>query len=652
VKRRASDELPPPSPDDRDLGMERPIARRDFLNGMAVGLGALGARGPGDLWRNGILDQGGARQGGQGSRGGQAPDYPPARTGMRGSHDGAFENAHRVRDGMAPREWSSPADLRETYDLVVVGAGISGLSAAHFYRQRFGNAARILVLDNHDDFGGHARRNEFTVDGRTLISYAGTQSIDTPSAYSPEAKRLLRELGIDTQPFHTLYDQEFFARRGMRDAVFFDRETFGHDRLVLHEDGEPITAFLARTPMSDAVKKEIARLYLARTDYLAGRSLAEKRVLLSRTSYRDFLIRHCRLSRESLTYFQRFTHDLYGVGIDAVPAGDCVPLGFPGLEGLGLGDEPAPGMGRSAILHGSDEPYIFHFPDGNASIARLLVRELVPGSIPGRTMYDIVPARVNFAALDRPTQRVRVRLSATVVHARNVGSGVEVTYVRNGRAERVRAARCVMACWNGIIPHIVPEIDPAQAAALKYGVKVPLVYTNVALRRWSAFEALKANAVFCPGAYFYDVSMDFPVSMGGYDYPQRSSEPVVITMHRTPCLPGLPVRDQQRAGRGELLATPYATFERHVRDQLARILGPGGFDPARDIAGITVNRWSHGYAYEYNSLWDPAWPPGESPCELGRRPVGRITIANADAAAYAYTDAAIDMAFRAVGELP
>lgn len=625
---------------DRELGMGRPIGRRDFLNGMAVGLGALGTLGPGELWRHGVLD-----------RAAPGDDYPPARTGMRGSHDGAYENAHRVRDGMAPAEWGAPVDLRESYDLVVVGAGISGLSAAHFYRQRFGNSARILILDNHDDFGGHARRNEFTVGGRTLISYAGTQSIDTPSKYSPVARRLLRELGIETQPFHTLYDQAYFERRGMRDAVFFDRETFGQDRLVLHEGDEPITAFLSRTPMPDAVKKAIARLYLARTDYLAGRSLAEKRLLLARTSYKDYLTRHCRLPKEALPYFQRFTHDLYGVGIDAVPAGDCVPLGFPGLESLGLGDEPAPGMGRSAILHASDEPYIFHFPDGNATIARLLVRALVPGSIPGRTMYDIVPARVNYGALDRAGQRVRLRLSATVVNARNAASGVEVTYVRNGRAERVRAGRCVMACWNGIIPHIVPEIDPRQAAALKYGVKVPLVYTNVALHQWTALETLRTNAVFCPGAYFHDVSMDFPVSMGGYEYPKTSKEPVVLTMHRTPCLPGLPVRDQQRAGRGELLATSYATFERQVREQLARLFGPGGFDPARDIAAITVNRWPHGYAYEYNSLWDPDWPPGESPCEVGRQPVGRITIANADAAAYAYTDAAIDMAYRAVREL-
>lgn len=628
------------SASDRDLGMDRPIARRDFLNGLAVGLGTFGALSPAELLRHGILDASAV-----------ADEYPPARTGLRGSHDGAFENAHRLRDGMAPPEWSTPAELNEVYDLIIVGAGISGLSAAHFYRQQAGPRARILILDNHDDFGGHARRNEFTVDGKSLITYAGTQSIDTPSRYSPVAQKLLRDLGIDVQAFYKLYDQEYWERHALGDGVFFDRETFGRDALVMHNEDEPITAYLARTPLSDAVKKEIARLYVSRADYLTGRSIAEKKALLARTSYADYLVKHARLAPEVLKYFQVFTHDLYGVGIDAVPAGDCVMLDLPGFSGLGLDDSPAPGMGRSAVLHGSDEPYIFHFPDGNASVARLLVRSLIPGSIPGRTMYDIVGARVNYAALDRGAQRVRVRLNSTVVNARNVERGVDVTYVRDGKAEKVHAPRCIMACWNGIIPHIVPEIDADQKAALRYGVKVPLVYANVALRNWKSLDTLKVGSIFAPGAYFYDTSMDFPVSMGGYRYAQTPGEPVVVTMHRTPCKPGFPAREQQRIGRGELLGTTWATYEKNVRDQLARMLGPGGFDPARDIAAITVNRWSHGYAYEYNSLWDPQWQPGESPCEIGRRPVGNIAIANSDSAAYAYTDAAIDMASRAVTEL-
>jgi spermidine dehydrogenase len=120
---------------------------------------------------------------------------------------------------------------------------------------------------------------------------------------------------------------------------------------------------------------------------------------------------------------------------------------------------------------------------------------------------------------------------------------------------------------------------------------------------------------------------------------------------RTPCQPGEAARTQHRRGRYELSTMPFATFEAQVRDQLGRILGPTGFDPARDIAAITVNRWPHGYAYEYNPLWDPDWPPGEAPNIIGRRRFGRIAIANSDAAAYAYADAAIDQAYRAVAEL-
>ncbi|HEX5631578.1 MAG TPA: hypothetical protein VFX50_00040, partial [Gemmatimonadales bacterium] len=357
------------------------------------------------------------------------------------------------------------------------------------------------------------------------------------------------------------------------------------------------------------------------------------------------------VSPEAMPYFQRFSHDYFGVGIDADPAADCEKFGFPGLGGLGITGDPAPGLGRTAFLKSADEPYLFHFPDGQASLARLLVRALVPAAIPGSTMYDVVDARVAYDRLDDPAHRVRIRLDAVAVRARDLRDGVEVTYLHGGEARRVRAAHCVLACWNGIIPHLVPELPAAQKEALKYGVKVPLVYTNVALRNWRALEKLGVHRIESPGSYWDSTAMDFPVSMAGVKYAQSSAEPVVIAMHRAPCRPGFPARDQHRAGRAELLGTTYATYERRVREQLARMLGPGGFDPARDIAAITVNRWSHGYAYEYNSLWDPIWKPGEAPCEKARRPFGHIAIANADAAAYAYTDAAIDMAWRAVREL-
>jgi spermidine dehydrogenase len=298
-----------------------------------------------------------------------------------------------------------------------------------------------------------------------------------------------------------------------------------------------------------------------------------------------------------------------------------------------------------------DQPYIYHFPDGNASIARLLVRRLVPGSIPGTTMEDVVTARARYRLLDRAGNQVRIRLSSTVIRVKEEPGGVTVSYVRGGRAVRVRGRHCVLACWHGVIPLLCPELPAAQQEALRYGVKVPLLYTNVAVRNWRPFAAAKVGEIRAPASYWLTARLDFPVSLGRYQFTKGPDQPAVIFMERTPCQPGLPAREQHRRGRLELLATPFSTLERQVRSQLGRMLGGHGFDPARDVAGITVNRWSHGYSYEYNALWDPIWEPGKAPNEIARRPFGRITIANADAAAYAYTNASIDEAERAVREL-
>ena len=357
-----------------------------------------------------------------------------------------------------------------------------------------------------------------------------------------------------------------------------------------------------------------------------------------------------------IPFFQSSTYGLYGVGVEAVPAGDLAGLGeHPGFEGMDLSGPLGPRIGLE-VTRQDREPYIYHFPDGNASVARLLVRGLIPAAAPGNTMEDIVLAKMNYAKLDDDASPTRIRLSSTVVSARNVGSassptGVEITYVRGGQAHTVRGATCIMACWNMVIPYLCPEMTAKQKEALAYGVKVPLVYTNVQVRNALAFEKLKISGVECPGSYFSGVSLDFPVSIGGYSHAEKAEDPCVIHLQHVPCSPGLPAREQQRAGRTKLFTTTFDVFERNVRDQLTRVLGDGGFDAARDIQAVTVNRWPHGYAYEYNSLYDPVWPAGESPCEIGRKPFGRIHIANSDAGAFACTNEAIDQGCRAVTEI-
>jgi spermidine dehydrogenase len=641
---------------DRELGLDRGISRRDFLNGVALGAAGI-ALSPLDLLAE---TPAGVR-------------YPPALTGLRGSHDGSWEVAHSLRDGTFWAKVGGPRDTGETYDLVVVGAGLSGLSGAHFFREATGAKARVLLLDNHDDFGGHARRNEFTLNGRTFLGYGGTYAIDSPLAWSPVATGLVRELGVDVSRWEASVDRALYPSLGMTKGVFFDRETFGVDRLVRwpEPDTHPATptrgpavaaaegpwrTFLGASPLSDVAQRDLLKLVTGNADHMPGLSVEEKKARLARMSYADFLTTVAGCHKDVLPFLQSSAKGLFGLGIDAVPAQDAWGLGLPGFQGMDLTPTAGPGTNLDAVPY-DHEPYFFHFPDGNATLARLLVRQLVPPAIPGRTVDDLVTARADYARLDEAGAPVRLRLESTVVRVRHRGepamaSEAEVAYVRGGRLETVRGRRVVLACWNSVIPHIVPDLPAEQKEALAFAVKVPLVYTSVLLRDWKAWVKAGVHDIDSPGSYWTDVSLNAPVTCGDHEASRRPEDPIVLHLARAPGKPGLPAREQHAAGRTELLATPFLLFERQIRDQLARALGPSGFDAARDIAAITVNRWPHGYAYQYNSLFDAFWLENrETPCQRARRPFGLVAIANADSAAYSYTDAAFDQAFRAVQEI-
>jgi spermidine dehydrogenase len=634
---------------DRELGMGRPIARRDVLQGMAIGA-AMGGVAP-ELARA-------AEAGAQNLPG----YYPPARLGMRGSHPGSFEAAHELRDGDFWNRAAAVIDTGENYDLVVVGGGISGLSAAWFYRAAR-PGAKILIIENHDDFGGHAKRNEFHVNGRMELINGGTLEISSPYPYSTTASGLLKALGVEPDRLRRECEEPF-VENNLKLGMFFDRETFGTDRLVRLDAADPGNAppeawraFVVQAPVSDAVKQSILKIETGIDDYYPGLTGEQKKDRLWRISYKDYLLHVVRADPHVIPLYQHRTDEWWGCGIDAVSALDCWGIGYPGFAGLKL----APGgpslkrMGYTpagySTTGGSEK---FHFPDGNASIARLLVRALVPGSLPGRDARDIVMARADYSKLDELHNGVRIRLNSLAVRARNAGQGVEVAYTASrggGRVYRVRARNCVLANWNAVIPFLVPELPEAQKAALFEMVKCPLVYSNVALRNWTSLHKLGIKRIYAPGSYHISVALNAAVNIGAYESPREPEQPMLVRMVRTPASSGLPEYGQNRAGRMELLRTPFETFERNIRDQLARSLGPAGFDPARDIEGIAVNRWPHGYAPEYNSLWDKGFDADHTPNLVARRRFGRIAIANSDAGFAAYTDSAIDQAYRAVGEL-
>jgi spermidine dehydrogenase len=285
------------------------------------------------------------------------------------------------------------------------------------------------------------------------------------------------------------------------------------------------------------------------------------------------------------------------------------------------------------------------------------VRKLIPAAIPGDSTNDVVLAKADYSKLDQSSSPVRIRLNSTVVKVNHVGDPaaakeIEVTYFTEKKVKTVRAANCILACWHVVIPYIAQELPDGQKEALASSQKVPLLYSNVLLRNWTAFQKLSANMIYAPGMYFTAANLDLPVSTGGYECTKKPDEPIVVHMMKAACKPGRPAREQHKLGRIQLYMTAFETYERNIREQLSRMLAGGGFDPARDIVEITVNRWPHGYSYEYNSLFDTFWlEGGEFPCVVARKPFGRIAIANCDADAYAYTDCAIDQAYRAVGEL-
>jgi len=528
---------------------------------------------------------------------------------------------------------------------VIVGGGISGLSAAHFYRKE-NPGARILILDNHDDFGGHAKRNEFEVNGETRIGYGGTETIDTPSGYSQVSRDLLVDIGVDIEKFYDYYDQDLYDSMDLTYGIAFDSETYGQRKMVAGYGSTPWDEFAAQTPMSDTAKADLVRAFTDKKDYLPGMSRDEKIALLSKISYRTYLRDYVKVDEQVLEMYQRWGMSYWCVGMDEVPA--VYILGY--TDGGGL-----PGLAHTLPRKGGrgDEPYIFHFPDGNASVARLLVRSLIPDALPGSTMEDSVLARLDYSQLDRDGQQVRVRLNSTVVNAAHTADekSVDVTYVHSGDAHTVRAKKCIMACYNSAIPYICSELPEAQRQGLAYNVKIPLTYTKVMIPNWRAFADLGVRFVFYTNDFFKQVELDYPVSMGGYSFGADPDQPMVLHMCYVPYFGDIQGPEQWRAGRRRLLETPFSTFEHHVRDQLDQALSGAGFDAERDITEITVNRWAHGYSYSPGLLWEPKYMSDEDkPWVKGRKPFGRITIANSDAGAAANTDAAITHAHRAVQE--
>ncbi|MYE85689.1 MAG: NAD(P)-binding protein [Gammaproteobacteria bacterium] len=627
--------------------MARNITRRDFLNGAAIALAAGATLSPRELL---ALEAGAAPP-----RSPIGKDYyPPTLTGMRGSHDGSFEVAHALAwRGEAPTDY---ALLDERYDLVVVGAGLSGLAAAYLYRQQAGPDRKILILDNHDDFGGHAKRNEFHTNGRMLLGVGGSLNLEHQN-FSETVHRVLRELGVDLEKLEAACEPGYFISDPLANLGYYlNAASYGQDRIVQDASasawlgGGGHRALIESLGLPGDQGQRLLALIEGERDLLDELSLAETKRYIDTTSYQEFLSTRAGLAPATIALFEPMPRLIYGLATDCISVTEALMFGLPGIRSLGFTGT----LVGELFAFASEGVRYPMFPDGNASVARLLVRKLIPEVAPGSTMEDVVNARFDYSRLDRPESSTCLRLNSTAVKAVNVDDGVEVSYVEGGKAYTVRAEHCILACYNRIIPHLCPELPESQKENLKYAVKTPFAMANVLLRSGAAVNASGVAQYFCPGSFFEAVSQAPPVSLGGYPGGSEGDEPMVLWMAHMPAPRNngqQNARELYRLGQHRLYTTPFAAFEAEIRNQLAAMFGPKGFDADRDIEAITVNRWSHGYAYEYLGLYDPDWDDGQTPHELGRKPFGRISIANSDAEGSAYLHAAIDAAARAVNEL-
>jgi len=627
------------------------ITRRDLLNGMAIS--AVGAMLPAYAGEPKVRLDSSMRPGGPSTY------YPPTLTGMRGSHAGSFEVAHALAwEGQKPDAYES---LDEHYDLVVVGAGMSGLAAAWYYLKKAGPEARVLVLDNHDDFGGHAKRNEFHHKDRMILSLGGAQNLDNPSNYGDIAGSLLIDLGIDeaaiakmaaNTPDDYVLGGKLGGDVGLTVPDGDEHLTIGGHWLKFFHGRGDYQAGVRDLPIPEEQKDKLVAFFGGEKDFLDDLSLTKKWDYVNNTSYNQFLVDRVGLSVDTIPILNAHLLILNG------PSGwnhtvlEGILAGSPGLRAMGWLADFVDSIG--AMLLDELAGDIRMFPDGNASVARLLVQKMIPDVAPNMKGFeDVAIARFNYGALDQADQSTRIRLNSTVVGVREVDDYVQIDYVQQGKPLRITANHCVLACYNNLIPALCPEMSDAQKSGLGYGVRIPFVYANILLENGRAFSELGVQITQCPYDPFQWVSAAPTVTSGGYEPPRGPDDPMVVFMMASPTpadgTEGT-TRDLLRLGRHKIYASTFDDYEQQIREQLQKMLGKHGFNHEADIKAITVNRIPHGYAYWYQGLDDPEWEEGQAPHEIGRQQFGRISIANTDSEVTPLMNAAFDAAHRAVEE--
>ncbi len=532
--------------DDERLGMFRNIARRDFLKGTALALAA-------PSWARGQSP---------------SPSIPPS--GFQGQNEASASRGHRVRDDVFRELPKHVVDTGEAYDLIVVGAGLAGLAAAHVYKKERGGNARILLLENNDDFGGHARRNTFKWNDTTLIVNGGTYDLEAPEKSPPEAKEILDDLGIEPARLIGFRDPDYRERFGLASTCFFDPDVFPGVRKKQFVSGFHDIAwdqFFAKTPLSESERAELMTLYTTRKNYLADEADPEQ--AMASMTWESYIRDKMGLGDAAVLMSNIYATDLAGLGCDALPAanGYEVGPGFFGVGGDGFYD-------HEGMLRYSYEP-VHRFPDGNRSIARQLVKKIIPDAITGEdSMEGVFNGDIRYDRLDTADGDVRLRLRSTVVRVEHLdgGSRVVVHYATpDGEIRAVTSKHVVMAAWGMVAKHIIPELSENQRDALEGYGYCSALYINVLLEQWEPIAKAGAFEMFTPGRYQTLMHVLDPLHVGAYQPVHRPDQPTVLTMFRYLRKPGLPIDEQLELNRYELEQNPFG----HIKERRDGGMGHG-----------------------------------------------------------------------------
>jgi len=614
------------------LGLSEPISRRDFLNGaLLAGAGLLFP--------------------------GQSPTISPADAfnGYGGIGDYRYSNGntwdvlsagHALRDGAFETGIANAIDTGETYDLIAVGGGISGLAAAIFFQKYKGG--RCLVLDNHPIFGGEAKRNEFLVDGQRLTAHQGSAIFLVPGK-GGYTDRFYEMIGMDRSTFayqtwggpspemplaHSPYETP-------RNYGFYFGPKFGQRP----EGGvwvmDPWGRKLEGAPISDTTRAELLRWGTGRVDgprpQTEGDAVSRQ---LDSITLEEHLMARYNLSRETVrTFLSPVEGGGYGLGPDVLSAycNYAIENQFPEDGDDQVGDQM--------------------FPDGNGGFARLMVKTLIPDAFAGPHTVDAVwQNRVNFRALDRLGQATRLRLNSTVVRVEHAGDParaphVVVTYAKGKKLYNVRARSVVVAGGSWTAKHIVHDLPASHRDAYAQFHRSPCLMANIAVRNWRFLYKMGLSGCRWFGGLGDYLSVRKMALIGHEPRTIAPDSPTVLTIKVLFAQPGLAIAEQGNRGRAQLLGTAFAEYERAFREQLADMFAPGGFDPRRDIAGIILNRWGHAYVnpqpgFFFGINGQPA--PRDI---LRNRPHGRIAFANTDLAGASDHRNSIREADRAVKQL-